>query len=64
MGKVECIEEGNYYRLVDTIRRNSVSTGASENHSDFRDDGEKGELYAITKNGKVVLYKNNSIKKL
>jgi hypothetical protein len=65
VGKVECIEEdGNYYRLIDTIRRNGVSTGASENHSDFRDDGEKGELYAITKNDKVLLYEKNSVKKV
>ena len=27
-------------------------------------DGEKGELYAITKNDKVLLYKKNSIKKV
>jgi hypothetical protein len=30
----------------------------------IEEEGEKGELYAITKNDKVVLYKKNSIKKV
>ncbi len=65
VGKVECIEEeGKYYRLIDTIRRTEFLLVHLGNRNDFRDDGEKGELYAITKNDKVLLYKKNSIKKV